>query len=401
MGGKARLCVRCKGYRMLCGLSYCPLLQRAKEIMPVIKVKEEFESPSPPSFFVGHRNYPRVLAGPLLPLNPDEISLKISAVEELFGKSKEYLLQAFSSTLRVSREVSVRRDVNSRDAEKFREISLSIRSVDTEVKIDKVAESPKLDYFFHPLGPAFKIRRIDIASNPVIPKHVDEAVEDRMKAEYAVYFLYKKNYYISYIQRAFSSGAFGFERKFVPTRWAITAVDDIIGRKLIKKVRKYETTDCVEIYESSYLGNFIKIILFPRVWSFEMLESWESGSFWADKSIIWELGDYEGYWGRRDYASNITGAYYAARLAVLENLEKREKQASALVLRRITKEYDIPMGVWVVRETARDALRKKPLEVNISEISKHVDADALRKSRLLREIRVQKNLEHFFGINSE
>jgi len=400
LGGKAGLCVRCKGYRMLCGLSYCPLLQRARKIMPVIKVREEFESPSPPSFFVGHRNYPKVLAGPLLPPNPDEISLKISSVEELFGKSKEYLLQAFSSTLRVSKEVSVRRDVNNRDAEKFREISLSIRSVDTEVKIEKIAESPKLDDFFHPLGPTFKIRKIDIASNPAIPKHVDEVMEDRMKAEDAVYFLYKKNYYISYIQRAFSSGAFGVERRFVPTRWSITAVDDIVGRKLLRRVRKYETIDCVEIYESSYLGNFIKIILFPRIWSFEMLESWEKGSFWTDKSVIWGLGDYEGYWGRRDYASNITGAYYAARLAVLESLDRREKQASALVLRRITKEYDIPMGVWVVRETARDALRKNPLKVDISEINKFVDANALRKSRLLRELKVQKNLEYFFGINN-
>src|SRR2546426_7645270 len=41
--------------------------------------------------------------------------------------------------------------------------------------------------------------------------------------------------------RAFSVGAFGIEtnRRFVPTRWSITAVDDTIGKQLRDRVHAF------------------------------------------------------------------------------------------------------------------------------------------------------------------
>jgi hypothetical protein len=49
------------------------------------------------------------------------------------------------------------------------------------------------------------------------------------------------------------------------------------------------------------------------------------------------------------------GAYYAARLGVLEHLVDRGRQAKCLVLREVTDAYWAPVGVWQVREGVRNA----------------------------------------------
>ena len=64
---------------------------------------------------------------------------------------------------------------------------------------------------------------------------------------------------------------------------------------------------------------------------------------------------HEGYEGRTSYVEETAGAYYAARLGVLEHLKERGRQAKALVLREITDDYWAPVGVWQVREGVRNA----------------------------------------------
>ncbi|AAB89916.1 hypothetical protein [Archaeoglobus fulgidus] len=62
---------------------------------------------------------------------------------------------------------------------------------------------------------------------------------------------------------------------------------------------------------------------------------------------------------KRDY-SNLSGGYYAARLPVLEYLREKRGQASVLVIREIKPSYYAPLGVWVVEEGVRKALKSKP-----------------------------------------
>ena len=50
----------------------------------------------------------------------------------------------------------------------------------------------------------------------------------------------------------------------------------------------------------------------------------------------------------------------AVSFALLERLAEMRRQASALLVREITEEYWAPLGVWVVREAAREALRNPP-----------------------------------------
>ena len=108
--------------------------------------------------------------------------------------------------------------------------------------------------------------------------------------------------------------------------------------------------------------------------------------------------DWEPWEGRTTYADNVTGAYYAARLSVLEHLAQRQRQALPIVYREITDAYLFPLGVWVIRESVRLALEAKPrcfdnLEAAVRAVSMECGEPAWhRDSRLLREARVQRRL---------
>ena len=104
-------------------------------------------------------------------------------------------------------------------------------------------------------------------------------------------------------------------------------------------------------------------MLLPFEWSFEQMEAWMPGGFWTAEAKEPQISaDYEFYEGRKDYAENVTGAYYAAKLAVAEYLVGEKKQASAIVFREIGQGYRVPLGVWVIRQSIRNALGQKPAE---------------------------------------
>ncbi|MCJ7450432.1 MAG: hypothetical protein MUP58_01695, partial [Candidatus Nanohaloarchaeota archaeon QJJ-9] len=94
--------------------------------------------------------------------------------------------------------------------------------------------------------------------------------------------------------------------------------------------------------------------------------------------------------GRTSYAEETAGGYYAARLGVLEKLRKKQRQAKALVLREVTDEYWAPLGVWVVRETVREALEKEP--INPESFKKAVEKAKKRISVPMKEIKEKSKL---------
>jgi hypothetical protein len=81
------------------------------------------------------------------------------------------------------------------------------------------------------------------------------------------------------------------------------------------------------------------------------------GLFTTDGSLKAST-DYELYDGRKKYAENCVGGYYAARMSVLEKLRDMKRQALVITLRFITSEYTSPLGVWVCREACRRAFNK-------------------------------------------
>jgi len=145
----------------------------------------------------------------------------------------------------------------------------------------------------------------------------------------------------------------------VPTRWSITASDDVIGKEITKEIKNFNTIDDYKLFFGNFLGNYYLIMIFPEVFEFELFEMYLPGSSWNQTSVLNISTDYEDYYGRKEYASNTVGGYYSTRLGVLEYLKEARKQASVLVLRFELPEYWASLGVWVVRESVRKALENE------------------------------------------
>ena len=244
-------------------------------------------------------------------------------------------------------------------------------------------------------------------SNSKWDQHIQKAYfDDDLHASDAVTTLFQKGTLVTKIQRSFSVGAFGMkkQRRLVPTRWSITAVDSIISKNMMEKIKTFPEINEYRIYESRYLDNIFEILMIPREWSYEAMEAWYPGTVWNQNSNnIVLFGDAEGYDGRTTYAS-IGGCYYAARLAGGELLTKERRQATAIVLREAHPGYIMPVGVWQVRENVRNALRQKPIKYNtmneaLGRIASQFQIplkEWIEKSVMLRDALFQKKLTDYF-----
>ena len=126
---------------------------------------------------------------------------------------------------------------------------------------------------------------IKIVDNVKALKPVDKAVSDHdlKSADAIAEILYPLNEIpITQIQRLLSVGLLGEyqNRRIVPTRWAITAVDDIVGKSLAPVLHNLPEIDKYYSFYSEYLDNKFVIILMPGPWSFEMNECWNAKSIW-------------------------------------------------------------------------------------------------------------------------
>ncbi|MFN3528284.1 MAG: hypothetical protein ACK4YO_04210, partial [Candidatus Altarchaeaceae archaeon] len=168
--------------------------------------------------------------------------------------------------------------------EKNQEIALSIIPIDVETIFKKI---PKFHISFspisQPMGPTGELENLKIVENPKIPKKVDNVIEDNLKASDALFLLYKENFDVYYLSKIFSSGVLGKKenKKLVPTRWSITAVDDIIGKFLIKEIKEYEKISEFVVFSNEYLFNHFEILLIPGNWEFEQFEAWAPDTLWT------------------------------------------------------------------------------------------------------------------------
>jgi len=150
----------------------------------------------------------------------------------------------------------------------------------------------------------------------------------------------------------------GKNRKLVPTRWSITAVDDTVGKDMINSIKDYDTMP-PSLFFGGYMGNYYLIMMFEDVWGYELFEMYAPKNRQISDENMEYATDHENYDGRKNYAENTAGGYYAARLPIISYLKKNKKQARCIVLRFISEEYSCPLGVWVVREATRKALDGK------------------------------------------
>jgi hypothetical protein len=333
---------------------------------------EDIAGASPPSVFIGRIGYPMVYAGPLVPPVEEDTSV-YDMPEFWFGRSMDEIVSFRSMLIRGKHRVHVQKfEEAGKIIEKTRELALAVNPVDVELILrNKPRGSIFLDDEVQPFGPSAQIRDLNI-SNLRWDHHVEKAYYDTdLKAVHAVRELYQKGVMVTKIQRAFSVGALGLEenRRMVPTRWSITAVDDILSKDLMEKVRQYPEISEYRIYESQYLDNVFEVLMIPSFWTYEAIEAWYPGTVWNPNGK-WTVmfGDREGHEGRTTYAE-IGGCYYSARLAVCEQLVKERRQATAIVLREARPGYIMPVGVWQVRENVRNAMRQAPYKFGTLELA--------------------------------
>src|SRR5437867_503350 len=404
------LCVRCRAAKLLCGKPRCPILVQYDSMMKTKPLIDDtaLDGSSPPGVFVGRFGYPKVFVGPLIPPVHGDTEV-LDTPEEWIGRSLEEIVGFRSQLVRGMHRTHVL-DVDSggKVVDLTRELALSTASTDVEAEF---ARKPRgrlvLDEDVQPFGPSAPIDRFELGSYRVDSK-LDRATSDTdLRAKPAVLDLYRGGVPVSKIQRAFSVGAFGLakNRRFVPTRWSITAVDDTIGKALRERVKTYPLVNEVRVYQSEGFDDRFLVLLLPRPWRYELIEAWYPNTLWnpLGREIVM-FGDSEGFEGRTQYAS-IGGCYYAARLAVGEALERERRQAATVILRETHPGYLMPVGVWNVREHVRDALRRPPVKLNtpteaLQYLAARLDIPMdrwVRTSEVLRHVLYQRALEDFEG----
>ncbi len=360
---------------------------------------------SPPSTLVGEKGYPLVFVGPNIPPALGDRAVIYESPRSWWGKlSLEELIRLRSSLIFSRFRVDVRRAYTSdKLLEATREIALSIKPVDTEVHFEKPPR-PRIEFdgVIEPIGPAAKPRRLLVASSPVVPRKVDQLVYDEdVKVREALAELYVHGVSIYHMMRLLSLGMLGrrIDRRLVPTRWAITAVDSTIGDILLTKVRGFNELNEYRLYNSEYLGNRYVIIMAPGPWTFEMIEIWLPRSVWVKAEKPYIAVNYELHDGK-PRVDEVDGGYYAMRSPVLEYLYRLKRQATVIAIREVTPNYYAPVGVWQVRESVRAALEKgyekvEGLEQALIRVSKLIETPIeviVKKSRILRRLMYQTKL---------
>jgi hypothetical protein len=227
-----------------------------------------------------------------------------------------------------------------------------------------------------------------------------------MKATQGVVSAYQNGTLISEIQKAFSVGTMGVEKRrcFVPTRWSITAVDDIIGKDLLKTTKYNQTIDEFRIYQWEQLDNRWCVLMMPCTWRYELIEAWYPNTTWNPMGKTVDIiSSHELYEGRSDYAE-IGGCYYAARMAVNELLLREKRTAGVVIMREAHPGYVMPVGVWNVRENVRAALTTKPYKFDtLDKALTHVDGVMdikkdtwIKNSGILKDYLTQRRIDDYY-----
>lgn len=380
----------------ICGSENC---KKHSFFLPKPLKVSEFSGSSPPEIFVGRWNYPDVYAGILSPQEYGNTEILSSA--ELWHKNKLPISEVlnFRNKLIYGRAQSNIKKQNPKFSSVFKEVAMTHKSVAAEFKLKKPVTANKEKEVRVPLIPrAADVEKVRLQENAPVKPKIDYLVNDASaKSVTAILELDKSGIPTHSIQKILSAGLLGLKtnRKLVPTRWSITAVDDALSKEKLKKIRHYQEISEILVFSAEYVGNHYEFLLLPDKYSFEVIEiAVKNLAFWHD---------FETFFPRKKYADSVTGAYYANRLALCEYLEKIKRQAKCIVIRQVSPEYYAPLGVGILRQISREAFSKAPekfssiqdalasiqsrLKISVSNYSE--------KSVLLKEHGKQKRISSF------
>ncbi len=368
--------------------------------------KLEIYGSSPTDIFIGSFGYPKVYIGPMLPSEFGDTSL-LGSPELWAGKSLGQIIDMRSKLVRGMYVSNIFDIEKGKIQEMVQELALAEQPADIDMALLK---KPFVKMSFNditqPFGPSAQIQSIEL-QNMKANKDIEYLHNDTdATAANSILELYSKhNIPLSKLQQGLSAGLFGLKgkRKFTPTRWSITGVDDIISKSVREKIKDYGQIDSIYAYHGIALDNHWLIFFIPGAWEYESIEAWFPDTSWNRDSEILMCSSYEGYKGRSTYAE-IGGGYYAARVAVTEKLKQMQKQASVIILREVHEDYSIPVGVWQIREHLRQILSgpaqviNSTAEINMLISQKLAIAPAawIKNSRMLAGLASQRKLSSYF-----
>ena len=379
-------CAECKGKGM-CGLPRCPITSRFYAQLAV-KPASSYQGSSP-SVFIGSYGYPEVRGGPLLiddSDNPPQWLRQGLGIDDIVGIR--------ARTIRGSSGIH-------HFSDNLQEIAISSDPVDVDVAFEKpVAFSLTFDGTVAPVGLSGQLKAMEVTGSARVDRAVDRVTSDSdLGATDACVSLMESDIDVYQIAKLMTAGLLGKRRHFVPTRWAITAVDDTLSIRLKKQIAAFPPLEEILVFSGEIFGNRIVCILMPGDWKYEMIEIWGRHTLWGgEQEII--VQDREGM-TKRGY-SPISGAYYSARLAVCEYLVSIRRNARVILIRSISSDYWAPLGTWVIREAARQAMANPSyvlpsLDAAVQEASAHLGFDRwVHHSTLLPEIRTQRTIFSFY-----
>ncbi len=347
-------------------------IERIPQIRIQTNFKQEFAGSSPAPF-IGRFGYPRVAIGFLSPQVSGDTSQYDSPRSWSQQNTPIGSIASFRYGLVNSKTNWNVKDLqtSNRVVDICKDIGMASKAVEMEVRL---REQPRLQFRpeqeILPFGPQAEVLTARITANPTIDPRVEKVVSDTdLNAAPGLISLYQQGFEENFLTKLLSVGNLGLNqnRKLVPTRWSITAVDDTVGKKLIQEIQDFSVGEC-QAYFGGAWGNHYLVLFFPEVWSYELFETYLEYQInpWSKKGHFYST-DYENYEGRKNYAEETAGGYYAARLPVLETMKGLKRQQAALVLRFITPEYTIPLGVFVCREAARKSVQSKPVSFSSPE----------------------------------
>jgi len=378
-------CAECKG-KGLCGLPRCPIVSRF-HAQVAVKPASSYQGSSP-SVFIGSYGWPDVHGGPLLindSDNPPDWLARKFGIEEIV-------------TIR-ARTIRGRSALHT-VADNLQEIARSSLPLDVDVAFEKpVTFSLNFDGTIAPVGFTGSVKKMEVLGNARVERVVDRITSDTdLGATDACVALRESAIDVYQISNLMTAGLLGRRRTFVPTRWAITAVDDTLSTQLKKEISRFPPIEEIRLFTGEIFGNRIVCILVPGDWKFEMIEIWGRQTLWAAETEV-IVQDREGM-TKKGY-SPISGAYYSARLAAGEYLKKVQRSARVIIIRSISRDYWAPLGTWVVREAARKAMANPPvicesLDTAVRQASAGIGSDTwVPHSTLIPELRTQRTLFHF------
>ncbi len=359
-----------------------------------------------PGVFVSKFNYPNINAGFVVPINSNsnDDSFVFDSPKFWFENNipVSKILDYRINTFNFSSDVNAKFFYNSKNFELLQLSTISKKPSFLNFNFDKFKILFKPNSEVVPFGGRAFLKKVVENENIKVEKHAGKVFYDTdFKAEDAVLYL-NKFYDEHNIINMFSSAVLGVkeQRKLVPTRWSITAVDSIISKSFSSKILNFENYDFNLLFFDSegYMGNYYYILVFKGPFMYELFE------IDLDNNQLWY--DYELNFGRKKYPESTVGGYFAAKNSIVKKLYDLNIKGSIVVF-RIIKNYNTPLGVWVVRKAVEKTMNNKVefeskkvlLKYVIAHVKKYFDFDIsnyVKKSKVLDFLEKQKSLKSFY-----